>query len=777
MVFKTNFKVKTTLIAIFALISIAAVCMASLSCANNTEYVYEESISLMTMPDKTEYFVGDTLDLTGLAVTSIGKNGKPAPIPDSEITVEPPHGTTLGEAGTLTVTVSHGKRSLNFPIKVAQASSCLYVKTPPKRAYYAGERLDLSGLELVLRKNGEETTIAYSDAVSSEPENGAVLSILADEEDGSQATRTIALSYGDLNCSFNVSIRAVRLVDLYLKSLPDRTNYYTGGTLELAGLELAAAFSDGTVSIVDDYTVTETTDFAKVGRQSVTLSYLDKEISFPIEIQKTYIAFSRQPQDAEIALYAEGETLSAETVLVGDGELRFAWYRKNPGEADFSEIVRSEPERIAFPQTKESVLVLPKNDYLTAAYYCEATLTRSGGIAQSARSNTAHVTQCVETGLPVVRIDTENGAGIFDKVTEVPMNMKISNENYSKSNYKGTIRIRGNATAGYPKRPYKIKLSEKAEILGMPKNKSWVLLANYCDKTLMRTAIGFKTSELLNLSWTPKAEFVEVIINDEYLGNYELTESVKEGKNRVDINDDVKKGDYGYLIEKDGYYAREPVWFVTSDYKYGYSFKFPDNEDITTEIKEYIENYINDFERVLKSENSLAFDEENGYQKYIDLDSWCRWFLVQNIIANLDSNYFMYKKDTTSSKLYMGPVWDFEWSIGIGWYNGARPNPNHRWIKPIYFERLMEDSHFSAKVKEIWKSELAGLETELLEYIEELREKLSKSQNVNFTRWNIMNSVVSVGGIPMGSYDAEVDCDKAFLSEHIRWLDTAINGL
>lgn len=412
-----------------------------------------------------------------------------------------------------------------------------------------------------------------------------------------------------------------------------------------------------------------------------------------------------------------------------------------------------------------------------ACFSCTNDTNEASNDINKENANASYLTQCMETGLPVVRIDTENGAGIFDKVTEVPMNMKILNEDSSESNYKGTIRIRGNATAGYPKKPYKIKLSEKAEILGMPKNKSWVLLANYCDKTLMRTAIGFKTSELLNLSWTPKAEFVELIINDEYLGNYLLTESVKEGKNRVDINDDVKKGDYGYLIEKDGYYASEPVWFVTSDYKYGYSFKFPDNEDITTEIKEYIENYINDFERVLKSENTLAFDEENGYQKYIDLDSWCRWFLVQNIIANLDSNYFMYKKDTTSSKLYMGPVWDFEWSIGIGWYDGARPNPNHGWINPIYFERLLDDSHFSAKVKEIWRSELSGLETELLGYIEELREKLSKSQKVNFTRWNIMNSVVSVGGIPMGSYDAEVDCDKAFLSEHIKWLDSAINGL
>lgn len=80
------------------------------------------------------------------------------------------------------------------------------------------------------------------------------------------------------------------------------------------------------------------------------------------------------------------------------------------------------------------------------------------------------------------------------------------------------IRGRGNATFGYPKKPYKIKLDEKSEILGMPSDKEWVLLANYCDKSLLRTSIAFKLSELMSMPWTPRTEFVELFLNGRYEG-------------------------------------------------------------------------------------------------------------------------------------------------------------------------------------------------------------------------------------------------------------------
>lgn len=802
MVFKTGFKVKTTLIAIFALIFIATACMACLSCANDTEYVYEESISLMAMPNKTEYVVGDTLDLTGLAVTSIGKDGKLAVIPDSEIAVEPPHGTPIVEAGTLTVTVSHGKRSLTFPVKVTQATSCLYVKTPPKRAYYAGERLDLSGLELVLRENGEETTVAYSDAVSSEPENGAELSIPADAEDGSRTTRTVALSYGDLSCSFDVSIRAVRLVDLYLKSLPDRTNYYTGGTLDLTGLELAAAFSDSTVSVVNDYTVTETPNFAEAGKQTVTLSYLDKQVSFPITVFKTYLAFSEQPQDKEIALYAENETLSAKIIPDGDGEVTFVWYRKNSGEADFSEIVRSKPEHVTSSQAKENVLVLPKNDYVAAEYYCVATLMGSSNTVQSAKSDTACVTQRVETGLPVVRIDTENGADVVSKEEYVSARFSLTSDNYDDLTLdKIQIKGRGNSSWGQPKKPYTLKFDKKNEVLGMEKGKKWVLVANYSDKTLLRNDFAsYLGNEIFtNMTWNPSFKSVDFILNGEYKGTYLLGEQIKIDKNRVNIQDisnavlgkgDDLNGD-GTVDEKDGGFIFE-VNTTRMDEAYNYrtkrgigmSLKDPDVDDFAGNeavVEAFMENVIQTAEDALYSEDYT--DAESGYAKYLDIDSFIDWYLVNELAKNNDacwfSSVYLYY-NPADGKLHMGPDWDFDIGFGNIDYSGC-DNYAGFWIKNSgWHKRLFTDPAFVAKVKSRWNEVKGKVQTAVNAEIQLKAKAIAASTELNFKRWQILGTYVwpnAAGYDKRNTYQSEVEYLVNWTNNRYEWLDTAINGL
>lgn len=792
MVFKTSFKVKTTLIAIFALIFIATACMACLSCANDTEYVYEESISLMAMPNKTEYVVGDTLDLTGLAVTSIGKDGKLVVIPDSEIAVEPPHGTPIVEAGTLTVTVSHGKRSLTFPVKVTQATSCLYVKTPPKRAYYAGERLDLSGLELVLRENGEETTVAYSDAVSSEPENGAELSIPADAEDGSRATRTVALSYGDLSCSFDISIRAVRLVDLYLKSLPDRTNYYTGGTLDLAGLELVAVFSDGTVSVVNDYTVTETPDFAEAGKQTVTLSYLDKQVSFPITVFKTYLAFSEQPQDKEIALYAENETLSAKIIPDGDGEVTFVWYRKNSGEADFSEIVRSKPEHVTSSQAKENVLVLPKNDYVAAEYYCVATLMGSSNTVQSAKSDTACVTQRVDTELPLITITTvnneeptcnyrsappgESGAGICD-ATKVPGRLVMTSgsetwydsEEYDAGAKKGmTIKIRGNTSAYSAKKPYKIKLQKgvKADLLAKSNGRSdsifeerdWILLK---DGTSLNTFVGMTVADIAGTEWTPEFAFVNLVLNDNYRGVYLLIESIGRGDGRINI----KKS--GYVIERDAYWWNEQAdgnpYFKTTQNK-GYTFKYPDEDDITSEQIEYIKNYMNLVE---------ASITDGTYDGLIETETFARWLLVHDMLGTWDShgsNVYITKNDNTdSSKIRMSTPWDFDSNY---YMEGSWANI-HNDTYFFYMNRLLssENTEFLDSYKAHWDGLKGKVQSELNTTLSSLRSRqgdaINASRRLDATRW----------GGTYKSVEDNISTAENWFTSRIPWLETHIGEM
>jgi hypothetical protein len=379
------------------------------------------------------------------------------------------------------------------------------------------------------------------------------------------------------------------------------------------------------------------------------------------------------------------------------------------------------------------------------------------------------------TGLPVIKIDTKDGAAITSKETYVYTNIRIVDPNNAAYNiehtdYKDRIRGRGNATWGYEKKPYKIKLDKKTDMLGMGSDKDWVLLANYCDKTLLRTAIAFKLSKLLNFDWTPKARFVELFLNGEYMGNYQLVEGIKQGSNRVNIPET------GYIIERDGYYLQEPKYFVT-DGNYGYSFKNPDTDDLTDAEWNYIRDYLNEFEAVLASG---SFDGPvDGYSKYIDTESFARWFLFQNILANMDTNPYLVKADNTSStKLLMGPVWDFEWSLGIGWYDGTRPRPADYWAQTgWYFATLCTSDAFTETLQELWNQNKALIRQEILQFIDDTKDEIMKSQVMNFKRWDILNARISVGGIPLGSFDAEVVCDRQFFINHLDWLDTAINGL
>ena len=379
--------------------------------------------------------------------------------------------------------------------------------------------------------------------------------------------------------------------------------------------------------------------------------------------------------------------------------------------------------------------------------------------------------ELMDTGLPVVYIETQNGQPIVSKEDYVNGTMRIKQNGAVIHTNGMRIKGRGNATWSYPKKPYKIKLDQRADFFGMGNDKDWVLLANYCDKTLLRTGIAFHLSRVMNFPWTPDAQFVELVFNGQYLGSYQLAEGVKRDSARVDIPS------AGYLIERDGYYMYEPKHFVTGA-GYGYSFKNPDPEDDLTDAQRtYIMTYLNDLETVLAGEDFN--DPETGYQQLIDVESFARWFLFQNVLANIDPNPFLTKNDQTAgSKLFMGPVWDFEWSMGIGWYEGPRPRPADYWVwNHWYYARLLEDSAFVSTVKNLWNTSKAEIRTEVLSYMSGTKQTIYASQALNFRRWNLLNTRVSVGGIPLGSFEAEVECDRQFFINRLNWLDEAINGL
>lgn len=539
--------------------------------------------------------------------------------------------------------------------------------------------------------------------------------------------------------------------------------------MDLTGLVITS-IAEGDISDLSllEISPSNTTVLEEVGIQEVQINYNGKKTSLRITVLPVIFNICKQPRSIEFPIYQEGNELKTSTISYGTGTLFFKWYVKNAGEPEYKLVKEEEPITAEIGRTYSSSLKI-KSNFIESDYHCVVSII-SDDITYDQKTDTAHVTQTIDTGLPLLIIQTENSVGITSKEDYVQASMSLLEDGQIYSDGL-KIKGRGNATWSYEKKPYKIKLDSKASLLEMNSDKNWVLLANYCDKTLMRTSLGFQTSSLLGIEYTPDYRFVDLVINGEYLGNYQLTEAVKEGKKRVNISDE------GFLIEA-SQYDDEPVRIITDTCKAIIHFKFPDSDEITNSQIDYVSNQMNSFEQLLYSSNDIAFDPIEGYCKLINVDSWARWFLVQNILQNKDMNKYYYKYDNSAdSKIFMGPVWDFEWSIGIGWDYSTRPSQNHSLIVPLYFDRLLQDPLFVTKVKDIWNGMKDTILSDLLDFYDDTIMVIDASQELNFKRWDILDKQVSVGGSPLGSFEKEVECDKKFLEGHISWLDNEINNL
>lgn len=376
--------------------------------------------------------------------------------------------------------------------------------------------------------------------------------------------------------------------------------------------------------------------------------------------------------------------------------------------------------------------------------------------------------------VPVVEIDVENAGTIDSKDNYVNVTVSINEGTENVLIASGRVKGRGNATWNYPKKPYKIKFDQKQSVLGFPANKDWVLLADYCDKSLMRTAYMCELAQLVDAPYPIRYRHVQLYINGRYNGLYVLTDQVEKKGNRVDIEDD------GYLFENDNYFYQEPLNFQTSKRGYWYTFKYPDPEDgeiaKNDENYTYIVNFMNEFEKVLYGKDFK--DPENGYRKYIDVRSFAKWFLVEELTANLEPNMY-YVLPSKGAKLQIGPVWDAEWSLGLayresetaGWASvPTKPDSEQAiWSKWKYFGRLFEDPYFVDVVREEWAKLLLELPA-FKEKMAAVAEGISEDQVQNFERWSILNSYISVGLVYFGSWEAEVEYVAGFFDKRVNWL-------
>lgn len=378
------------------------------------------------------------------------------------------------------------------------------------------------------------------------------------------------------------------------------------------------------------------------------------------------------------------------------------------------------------------------------------------------------------TGLPIVYIDTENKVEIKSKDIYINARIKIIEDLITKSAgdvFEGAITIkgRGNSTWDKPKKPYKLKFESKVSLLGEPKDREWVLLANYFDKTFLRNSVAFFMGYKSNLEWTPHSHFVELIINGTYNGTYLLCEQVKISKNRVNITDN------GYLLEIDAKASEDDITFKTGHLTRPVSIKDP-KIDMNSEQYYYIRDYICNFENVLFSGDFM--NEENGYRKYIDIESFVDWYLINEISKNNDAKFYSscFMNIEPGGKLKMGPLWDFDLAFGNVNYNDNDKFDGLWIIKASWFERLFKDPAFVSEVNKRFQYYYNN-RYEIYRIINEKAQYLNRSIIENNNRWGTLYKYMSPNSVVLGKYQNEVQNMKVWLDKRFEWLKAEFESM
>ena len=319
-----------------------------------------------------------------------------------------------------------------------------------------------------------------------------------------------------------------------------------------------------------------------------------------------------------------------------------------------------------------------------------------------------------------------------------------------------TINIRGNSSAWSNKKPYKLKLQKKEDLLFRGNNKyyadkTWLLIK---DATTLNTVVGLRTADILGFDWTPKYEFVNVVLNNDYKGIYLLIESIKKKESCVNIDDS------GFLIECDTHWWTEDIYFKTDKGRY-YTFKHPDITDISDEKYEEIKNKINSIEQVISTD----------YESILDVQSFAKWLLVHDILSSVDgvgSNIYIGKYDNTSStKLFMATPWDFDWICSIDRVSqwSAIHSPDYFW----YLELINSNNdNFWRTYKGIWNntnSTLIENITKGFDVIKENEKTINASRKLDSERWDTETRTV----------EEDMDSMISYFQERIEWLSSVIN--
>ena len=379
--------------------------------------------------------------------------------------------------------------------------------------------------------------------------------------------------------------------------------------------------------------------------------------------------------------------------------------------------------------------------------------------------------------IPVVHITTEDGKAIDSKEDYVKASFRFEDPSRFYTDQEtvevtGKIKGRGNTTWGMPKKPYRIKLDEKARLFGFPGDKDWILLANYSDKTLLRNILAMEISRLCGMSWTPRMLSVDVYLNGEYIGVYTFCDHKEVAPDRVNIEvateTDIEGGYYLEIEEA----MDEPVCFKTV---WDTPVMFHEPEKPTEAQQRYVKEWFNGFEHALER---VQGEHDYAYRSYIDIPSFINYYIIQEITKNPDGNV---RKSTYLTKekgkpLEMYHVWDFDITLGNCDYTDFEKPEGWQMRYVKWYNQLFFDPDFKKAVVDRWNELYSILLTQVPAFLDRQHALLAGAEARNFDRWQILGVKVWPNYYAFPTYGQEYAFLKEFYEARLAWLNNRING-
>ncbi len=439
----------------------------------------------------------------------------------------------------------------------------------------------------------------------------------------------------------------------------------------------------------------------------------------------------------------------------------------------------------------------------------------------------------LESNLPVITITTNTPLNAQKKVMA-----KMTMEGYD--GYIG-IKLRGNSSLSFNQKKYTIETRNedgtelKACLLGMPAGSDWVLLSPYNDVSMMRDPFAFQLWRDMG-HWGPRTQMVEVLMNDEYLGIYILSEAIKRGPSRVNIDKMLKTDTEGtaltggYILRIDTYNEEDATFpskvpgigegIMTSQITW--TCIYPKKKNLQPEQLAYIQHYVDELEQVIQSDDFTH--PQKGYTQYIDVPSFVDYFIHTELSLNADgykrSAYFYKERqnaDGTGGKLYAGPVWDY--NLAYGNCNFCNANKINAWCfeggntqpTPALWQRLLQDPDFQKAVKTRYQALRKTILSDkaINAYIDQHAQLVAQAKNRHFKEYPellvseqeknslskqpkggfqmpgafggiggaiAMNAISWFAAYRVSSYEEEIQVLKKWLSERLSFLDKNIDN-